>query len=548
MIRRRIWLVILVVLLVSIAVFAYCQRIFDRDNSDKAGGNSDIKDAGEQLYVIRDNGRYGYIDRDGFVVIKPQYEDGYNFSEGLARVGLQHRYGFIDKTAKIVVRPKFQNAEDFSEGLALVAINNRYGFINNMGEVAIPLDYEFANSFSEGLAVFYKDSKCGYLNKTGEIVIQPKYENAGPFKEGLAAVSEKGIYGYIDNKGQYAIQPQYDYASNFSEGLAAVSLKSKYGFIDAKGTVVIQPRFEQAQDFSEGIAAIKLDGKWGYIDKKGSFVVWPIYQMAEGFSEGRAAVSDGKNWGYIDSKGRLAMKLQYSYADRFYKGLAAVRLDDVLSMVDNQGKLIWHETEKVDIQGLKEVLGTLIKMKIKSETYDLMIKYPQVIDMKDKVLQNKINQILMQQSGTDYKGQQGETFRQDYDVLLNKSGIMSIVNSSFMYMQGAAHGMAMRNAINIDMTTGRLYDLQDLFKLGADYKSKLNDIIKNQIAEDNPPLLREFQGINENQEYYLTEKELVIFYQLYDYTPYAYGFLEFYIPYESINNIIDKKGPLGRIE
>lgn len=153
----------------------------------------------------------------------------------------------------------------------------------------------------------------------------------------------------------------------------------------------------------------------------------------------------------------------------------------------------------------------------------------------------------MQQSGADYIGRPGETFRQDYDVLLNKNGIMSIVNSSYMYIQGAAHGMAVRNAINIDMATGRLYNLQDLFKAGTDYKKKLKDIIVNQIAENNPPLLREFKGINENQEYYLTDRELVVFYQLYDYTPYAYGFLEFYIPYEKIENILDKNGPIEKI-
>lgn len=544
MTRHRVLFIIIAVLLIFALIFVCYQKGLIRENLDNGEENNNN---GEQLYAVRDNGRYGYIDRAGFVVIKPQFEEAYNFSEALARVGVQHRYGFIDQTGKTVVKARFQDAQDFSEGLAMVSIDNKYGFINNRGDIVIPLNYEMASSFSEGLANFYTDGKWGYLNKSGDVVIQPKYENAGPFRNGRAAVSESGSYGYINNKGEYAVKPQYYSAYDFSEGLAAVSLKDKYGFIDIRGNMVIQPKFEQVQEFSGERAAVMFNGKWGYIDKKGSFVVQPIYKMADSFSEDRAAVSSGENWGYIDSKGAMAIKPQYSYADRFYKGLATVRLDDVLSMIDKEGKLIWHEAEKVDIQGPEGVLGKLIKMKVKSDKYDLMIKYPQAIDIKDKELQNKINRTLMEQSGTDYKGKAGETFRQDYDVLLNKNGIMSILSSSYMYMQGAAHGMAMRTAINMDMTTGRLYSLQDLFRPGVDYKKKLNNIIKNQIAENNPPLLRDFEGINDNQEYYLTDKELVIYYQLYDYTPYAYGFLEFYIPYESISGIIDKKGPIGRV-
>jgi hypothetical protein len=289
------------------------------------------------------------------------------------------------------------------------------------------------------------------------------------------------------------------------------------------------------------------NGKWGYIDKEGKTAIDNIYETADSFSEGRAAVHDGKQWGFIDQKGNMVIKPQYSYVERFHNGLALVREEERLSYIDLQGKLIWHEIEEAEIKGPEGTIGRLVKMKIKSDQHDLLILYPHVVDMNNNELQNKINQLLKAQSGIDYKGQVDETYRQDYDVMLNKAGIMSIVNHSYMYMKGAAHGMSMRSSININMTEGRLYTLKELFKPGADYKDKLNTIIKKKLLEDNLPLLREFDGVNDKQEYYLMDKELVIYYQLYDYTPYAYGFLEFYIPYESISQMIDPNGPLGRV-
>ena len=48
------------------------------------------------------NGKVGYIDKTGKMVINPQWDNGWEFSEGLAQVQLDGKWGFIDKTGKIV--------------------------------------------------------------------------------------------------------------------------------------------------------------------------------------------------------------------------------------------------------------------------------------------------------------------------------------------------------------------------------------------------------------------------------------------------------------
>ena len=545
--KKFIIAVILVMILVSSAVFLYVQLVIHSKSNDKSEQDIRSEETDEELYVIRDNGRYGYINRSGLVVIKPQFEDAYNFSEGLARIGVRHKYGFIDKRGNMVIEPVFDDAGDFVEGLVRVATDNKYGFIDKNGNAAIPMEYELVSEFSEGLAGIYVQGKWGFVNNKGEIVIKPRFSNVGFFKDGLAPASESELYGYINRKGQFIIEPKFNYANSFSQGLAEVGINNKYGYINMKGKVAIPLEFQSGFDFAESLAPVMQDGKWGFIDKKGSFIIKPVYESADGFSEGRAAVYDGKYWGFVDSKGNMLIKPQFNYAERFHKGLAAVKIDEVSSYVDLQGKLIWHEVENIEIQGVDGVLGRLIKMKIQSSQNDLVIKYPFVVDMSNNELQNKINEVFKVQSGADYKGRPDETFRQDYDVMLNKNGVISILNQSDMYMKGAAHGLTMRSAINIDMVDGKLYALKDLFKAGSDYKSRLNKIIKDKLADDNIPLLREFEGISEKQEYYLTENELVVYYQLYDYTPYAYGFLEFYVPYKDTANIINKKGLIGRI-
>ena len=91
------------------------------------------------------------------------------------------KWGFIDKTGNYIVKPQFDDASPFSEGLAAVKVDN----------------------YASGLA------KWGYIDKTGKYVVGPRFDIAGPFSDGLAeiglAASEPDLRlsGYMDKTGTY---------------------------------------------------------------------------------------------------------------------------------------------------------------------------------------------------------------------------------------------------------------------------------------------------------------------------------------------------------
>ena len=62
-----------------------------------------------------------------------KYDDAYNFSEGLALVKLNGKYGYIDKQGNEVIPLKYDYANNFLEGLALVRLNGKYGYIDKQG-------------------------------------------------------------------------------------------------------------------------------------------------------------------------------------------------------------------------------------------------------------------------------------------------------------------------------------------------------------------------------------------------------------------------------
>src|SRR5690242_7805177 len=100
-------------------------------------------------WPVRINGKYGFIERDGKLVLKPEYAGATRFSEGLAAVQLKTagRVGFIDESGKVVIPPQFELAEPFAEGLSGVMKDHKWGYIDTTGKWIIPAKFASGRSF-----------------------------------------------------------------------------------------------------------------------------------------------------------------------------------------------------------------------------------------------------------------------------------------------------------------------------------------------------------------------------------------------------------------
>lgn len=224
-----------------------------------------------------------------------------------------------------------------------------------------------------------------------------------------------------------------------------------------------------------------------------------------------------------------------------------------------------RENRKVNLESVNK---NIISLNTVQEVYEntkikMTIQYPQIDGLKDKTVQENINSTFKKYAkdaeneglqnadelakyNAEYTGSPNkcETYF-DYVIKYNQNELLSVVFLNYQYT-GGAHGITVLSSLNINLETGEDYRLKDLFKSG-DYIPFLNSTIRDEIDKrveagrlseftDSP-----FKTIKEVSDFYLSDSSVVIYFQQYEYFPYAAGIQEFPINFVQLKTMLSPK-------
>lgn len=253
----------------------------------------------ELLFPFEKDGKQGYLDEKGDVIIEPKFDLVQLFSEGRAVVGKivgydeyempKYRYGYIDTKGNLQIPYLYEQAFAFSEDMAEVAVNDTIMFIEKNGKTALSFKtnihvdiygipgiyqtYYYDHGFKDGTAILFIDDKIGFINKKGEFVIEPLYNGlsrVGPsivvnqFENGIVKVNPATSLGYyeyyIDESGKAYFEPQ------------KMLLQAKKGVIRKFNAPSINSLADTLHSY-ESPVIVKYTGKKDKIDgKKGEWI------------------------------------------------------------------------------------------------------------------------------------------------------------------------------------------------------------------------------------------------------------------------------------
>ena len=257
-----------------------------------------------------------------FLLYSCVYAEGLDRDVNLYPIRENGKWGFMDKTGNIIIIPSYDAVSACINGYIAVSSNDNWGIIDYRGEIIVSIRYrlEWKENCSVIILKDSNDSVALFYTKTGTLS-DFKWKNAiiEQGKSEYPVQSFEGLWGYVNDKGEEFIPCILVNADLFNEGWAGVdiyNLENRWFTCDAlinqSGEMLFPPEGYSIINWdgvSEGLIQIQdnKNGLIGYMNMQGKIVIQPTWLDAHAFHGMFAAVQDSstnENY-YLDVSGKI---------------------------------------------------------------------------------------------------------------------------------------------------------------------------------------------------------------------------------------------------
>lgn len=334
------------------------------------------------LIPFKDNNEnLGYIDTLGNWVIKPLYDDAFDFEEGYAAVCKNDTCFYINKEGQKTFTAEFEEAENYRNGIAIVKKNGAFYLLNKAGQL-VSKGYQDISQSSNDLYVCQLNNRYGAINAKGDVIIPFIYKKLGNFKNGYAYYLAEA-YGLV-NTDNVAMKAEWDWVSDVDSNMLVITKKNNtFGLINVHETILLQPEYDYIAACSNNIYLVVKNNLYGFYNCKEKCFITDLefdYNSAYDasyYSDGKQftlikkdeiglmntngkmlihygnysnifitsqdiiRVQKNNKFGFIDKKFKAITPLEFEAAKDFENGLAIVTKAGTSHLVNTTGKSIY---------------------------------------------------------------------------------------------------------------------------------------------------------------------------------------------------------------
>ena len=197
-----------------------------------------------------------------------------------------HLWGFLDKNGKIAIKPQFDYVDDFHNGLARATMHpgkkDKFVIINKSGEVESEIDKGFVGHLGNGIVAYSDNKKEFGVLKLGKVLekkisASSKFEIISVQNDDIFYAFEKS-WGLLNEDGEITIRAKYEFLTRL-DGETFLGIKKdgddvEYEILNTKGEVVKKDEVDNTN-----------------------------YGAFNLHSNGRVMLKDGKEYQLINAKG-----------------------------------------------------------------------------------------------------------------------------------------------------------------------------------------------------------------------------------------------------
>lgn len=333
--KKKYIIMLVIILLIIMAIAGW----FIYKQIEKNGREYEIQKVNienYQYFILRQEGNYGVIDKNGDIVINPEYTN--------IVIPNPEKAVFIcynDENTKVLNQNQEQIYTEYSN-IQPIRLKN----------IASDLMYE------KNVLTYEQDEKIGLMNLEGEDIAKPVYESIEglPYKEGELLVKQEGKYGVINNKGNELVKAEYDQiavdnyttedAGYKNAGYIVSNITEdgyRYGYIDVNGNVILTPEYNEIsrivdiKDNTNVYLITAQNGQYGMFKNNEQVIKNEYQSIAYNSENGTLTLEKTKRFGVATIDGNIIIPIEFTQIDSTGMYIYATDVDGNIQVYQKDG-------------------------------------------------------------------------------------------------------------------------------------------------------------------------------------------------------------------
>lgn len=191
----------------------------------------------------------GYIDSSGRVIASPSNDRVFKRGEKGILIRNNGRYGWVNKEGTFIAHTVYPGLIPEEEDHVLLAQNDskKWGILSmDNGSTLVPFSYDSFSALGNGIYGYKLKDRWGLISKDGTVITEPVFRALSREGDGLIPVKTKEGWKFAgpDGKDRITFQEEASDVTPFHDGRAGVKIRGKWGLIDTTGRFVVKPSYD----------------------------------------------------------------------------------------------------------------------------------------------------------------------------------------------------------------------------------------------------------------------------------------------------------------
>lgn len=164
----------------------------------------------ESLFFYKKNGKWGAVDAQGQSLIEPLFPSYQRISDQFIKLQQSKRcFLYSIPVQKIITGDEFQNFYNFGNGIALSKNNRQLGLIDTTGFIVLPNEFDEIHVYNQDLYRVSQNDLWGLVSKGGKVVMPFQYDYIAPLNNQVCVVKKNDFFGIANFKGEEVVATEF---------------------------------------------------------------------------------------------------------------------------------------------------------------------------------------------------------------------------------------------------------------------------------------------------------------------------------------------------